>query len=546
MTEPNDATTPLSRMRFSWQRDRGPGRPAPGAAPGAPPPAGQPPEDFADGADGAEAAWPTTGEQPVVPPAVSRQRLSRRSAPVAPGQEVGAYETTGQEDYGPAVPRPPQAAAPAPSQALPSQAPLWSSPSGEPVYRREGGRSGANRPPADGVSDRPTGRSRATATATPHAAPREAAPPARSRDTGTAGLAERSSRPDRERKRPRPAREREDFEIPPPGGRFSGGRGTHAFVRATLVLTVCLLALGTVAYVAFSFGAMAVQDNSYTLDEGDVQRYRLSEFPVESAGRFAADFARLCLTHNPDPAAIAQRKRDIAAYVVDGVDPMCGWNGKGEQYVTDATWTGRSEPIDNPGYDGHARMMAVRVLTDAGSRIVDVPVYVKNLREAEGMRIVGEIGEMPQPTLVGVAKPAPEAATDNALALALEDGEFFTQFFRAWGASDRSTLQRLITPDAGAAAKGGLSGSLEEPQIVRSKVFFPEGVDGSDPDYSWDVGAVTEAWVWVSWQNPQAGEGARETRAYRLQLVKTAQAPSPAQEWTVRDIRGGVPAVQGG
>lgn len=536
MTEPNDATTPLSRMRFSWQRDRGPGRRAPGTAPGPPPPTGRPPEEYADGAD---AAW-STGEQPVVPPSAARPRLTRPSTPLAPGQDTGAYETVGQEavDYGHG--RPAQSVAP--SQALPAQAPLWSSPPVEPASRREGGRTGPVRPQADGL-DRPV-RPRTAATA---AAPvRETARSARSRDPDLADLAERPVPPTPHRRRLRSPGEQKDFDVPPPGGRFSGGRGTHAFVRATLVLTVCLLALGTVAYVAFSFGAMAVQDNSYTLDEADVQRYRLSEFPVESAGRFAADFARLCLTHNPDPAAVAQRKRDIAAYVVDGVDPMCGWNGEGEQYVTDATWTGRSEPIDTPGYAGHARMMAVRVLTDTGSRIVEVPVYVKNLREADGMRVIGEIGEMPQPTLVGVPRPAPEAATDNALAVALEDGEFFTQFFRAWGASERSTLQRLITPDAGAAAKNGLAGSLEDPRIVRSRVFFPKGVDGTDPDFSWEVGAVTEAWVWVSWRNPQAGEETRETRAYRLQLVKTTQAPDPAQEWTVRDIRGGVPAVQGG
>jgi hypothetical protein len=52
--------------------------------------------------------------------------------------------------------------------------------------------------------------------------------------------------------------------------------------------------------------------------------------------------------------------------------------------------------------------------------------------------------------------------------------------------------------------------------------------------------------VWVTWSNPAAGKDATEGRAYRLQLVMTTQGASPAQEWAVRDISGGVPDLAGG
>jgi hypothetical protein len=339
---------------------------------------------------------------------------------------------------------------------------------------------------------------------------------------------------------------RDRFDVPPPGGRFSGGRGTHAFVRATVVVTTCLLALGIVGYVAFSFGALAVQDNTYTLNPKDVARYRLTEFPLAQAGQFAADYTRICLTHNPSPGAPEQREARLEHYVSEGVDSACGWNGKGQQTVQEATWTGESEPVNIPGYQDHTRAMTVRVLTSTGSRIVTVPVYVANLATGEGMRIVGDLGEVPQPSLAKAPKPQPGAASDNALANALRDGEFFAQFFTAWGESGSASLQRLVTTDATVAATGGLAGSLNEPKIDRVQVFFPPGVTESDQDFTWKRGAVTEAWVWVTWHNPGAGADALETRAYRLQLVKQTEGKDPAQEWAVRDIRGGVPDLGGG
>ena len=60
-------------------------------------------------------------------------------------------------------------------------------------------------------------------------------------------------------------------------------------------------------------------------------------------------------------------------------------------------------------------MMTVRVLTSAGSRIVTVPVYVADLASGDGMRIVGDIGEMPQPNLVKAPEPEQPAAVDGAL-----------------------------------------------------------------------------------------------------------------------------------
>ncbi|WP_460517285.1 conjugal transfer protein [Flindersiella endophytica] len=567
MTDPNDATTPLSRMRFSWQRGQGSGVPAtdsPSAPEQESPPAGEGvwvPDGWEQQQSPEQAPSPPQPQEQQPPRQAPRhaqqvppdQPATRRSAirPAAP-PEPGYSEPQPQAGYpeppaGYAQTAPPPAAQPAAqpvaqpySQASAPPVPPPAAPSApaeQPVYRAGTSQPGA----ADGYAY--AGQQAAPAyddavrfeegdfgSARPEPPRSRQAKPSQSRSSSSRG---------RKTKRDR-------FDVPPPGGRFSGGRGTHAFVRATVVVTTCLLALGIVGYVAFSFGALAVQDNTYSLNPKDIERYRLTEFPLAQAGQFASDYTRICLTHNPAPGAPEQREARLEHYVSEGVDSACGWNGKGEQTVQDATWTGESEPVDVGGYQGHTRAMTVRVLTSTGSRIVTVPVYVANLATGEGMRIVGDVGEVPQPSLARAPKPQPGAASDNALANALRDGEFFAQFFTAWGDSSSASLQRLVTTDATVAATGGLAGSLNEPQIDRVQVFFPSGVTESDQDFTWKRGAVTEAWVWVTWHNPSAGADAQETRAYRLQLVKQTEGKDPAQEWAVRDIRGGVPDLGGG
>jgi Conjugative transposon protein TcpC len=516
MTEPTEPTPPLSRMRFSWQRDTGdqpeseestadvrePWMPRAGqshAGNGAPVDAG-PHVDIET--DTAMDTAIDTGVESGVDPGVGTGADEAREAYESPPGDVPAY-------WDDDVPTPPPATAPPTSRA---------GTSGQRASRlSRADRTGPGRTPVDraGRSDR----------------------------KGATGRGGRDGRPRRGRRSDRPTRG--GFDIPAPGGRFSGGRGSHTAVKVVLILSACIVASGIVAYMAFSLGFSTAMDNRYRLSPDDRARYRLTEFPLDQAGRFAADYARICLTHQTTPGSADQRESQLSRFVSSGTDATCGWNGEGVQTVTDASWTGESEPIDVAGYAGNARMMTVRVLTSAGSRVVTVPVYVADLASGDGMRIVGDIGEMPQPSLVKAPEPEQPAAVDGGLADALTQGEFFQQFFAAWGESNGPALQRFVTPDATARTTSGLGGTTTEPVIVEARVFLPPGVSASE-EYQWKTGMVTQAWVWVDWRSPAVGEGAVETRAYRLQLVKTTQASNPTQEWAVRDIRGGVPDLKGG
>lgn len=489
MTERSGGHTPLSRMRFSWQRKDEPEAAPPGDS--SEPEAHAVPRTDDAPADGHTAGYPG---QPGAPPGYD-------------DPPVGAsVPSTGW------VQTPPTGA---PPTETPPPAGRWSAP-----------RPDFSTPPV------PDGD-----------APRDKAPPmapagdAQAKKDGK----QKSGVSARRREQPAPDRTEGGFDVPPPGGRFSGKRGTHAGVRSAIVITCCLVVLGTVGFGAYVYGAAAAGDRDYVLSEGDAAAYHLSEFPLEQAGQFAENYVRICLNHPEAEAAKEQRQDQLAQYASEGVDATCGWNGSGVQSVIDVAWTGESTPMTEAGYGENARWLTVRALTTSGSRVVEVPVYVEDLASGQGLRIVGDLGEMPQPVLANVERPAANTDVDVELGEALVDGEFFQQFFTAWGASENAALQRLVSPDATPAARSGLSGTLVQPQIDDAQIFYP---DGTDPDeFSWDVGASAEAWVWVVWQNPRVDEETTSTRAYRVQLVKTADASNPTQEWAVRDIRGGVPDV---
>ena len=82
------------------------------------------------------------------------------------------------------------------------------------------------------------------------------------------------------------------------------------------------------------------------------------------------------------------------------------------------------------------------------------------------MRIIGDIGEMPQPRLGNAPKATAPADIDESLGTALVDGEFFRQFFDAWGSSEGPALQRFVTPETRRPeARAGLGGTLSAPKI---------------------------------------------------------------------------------
>ncbi|MEV8346997.1 conjugal transfer protein [Streptomyces niveus] len=327
-----------------------------------------------------------------------------------------------------------------------------------------------------------------------------------------------------------------DFDVPRPGRRLtaggSGGRRTHVGLRAALLITTGLFALGSCGVTGLLIGKSSGAGTA-GLDAGDVARYGLTEFPTQQAAAFAEQYATSCLTYSPETAS--ERRAALARYTSSGVDPECGWSGEGTLKALTATWDGTSE--DLPEYGTHGRYLGIQVRTDDGGlTTLTVPVYVKNLTTGEGIRVAGDIGEMPMPPRSDVPEVDRDSETvDTALGQQLQQ-TLLLGYFEAWAKSDRTTLARFTAQGATLAATTGLSGRLSEPQVNDVVALVPKGVQGSAP-HSYKTGQAVQLRVVIDWTDPE-GDTAR--RAYRITVVNTAQG------WFIKDIRGGLLDSQGG
>ncbi|WP_256096306.1 conjugal transfer protein [Streptomyces sp. LUP30] len=331
---------------------------------------------------------------------------------------------------------------------------------------------------------------------------------------------------------PRPATAR-DFDVPRPGGRVpQGGRRTHVALRATLLITTCVFALGSCGVMGLVVGKSSGATTA-GLDEADATRYRLTEFPTEQAAAFAEQYAQLCMTFSPDTSSA--RRADLARYASAGVDPECGWSGEGVSKAVSATWDGTAENL--PEYGDHGRYLGVQVRTDDGTlTTLTVPVYVQNLKTGEGMRIAGDVGQMPLPARADVPEiDQRDEVVDDTLSTQLQQ-KVLPGYFAAWGASDSTAMSRFITPDATLTATTGLSGRLTNPEVGAVVALVPASVQDTDP-YAYAVGQTVQVRVTVGWRDAKS---VAVSRAYRMTIVNTAQG------WFIKDIRGGVLDEQGG
>ncbi|MEV1065484.1 conjugal transfer protein [Streptomyces sp. NPDC050263] len=324
-----------------------------------------------------------------------------------------------------------------------------------------------------------------------------------------------------------------DFVVPKPGGRIStGGRRTHVALRATLLITTCVFALGSCGVMGLVVGKSSGPSTA-GLDTADVNKYRLTDFPTQQAATFAEQYALLCMTFSPETASA--RRVNLARYASSGVDAECGWSGEGTSTAVSATWDGTAEKL--PEYGDHGRYIGVQVRTDDGTlTTLTVPVYVKNLTTGEGMRVAGDVGQMPLPARADVPElDQDDEVVDDALAQQLQQ-KVLPGYFAAWGASDATAMARFTTTDASQSATSGLSGRLATPAINDVVTLVPTGLQKTNP-YTYPVGQAVEVRVVVDWGDPKS-ETVR--RAYRMTVVNTAQG------WFIKDIRGGVLDSQGG
>ncbi|MBZ4016840.1 conjugal transfer protein [Streptomyces purpurogeneiscleroticus] len=303
-------------------------------------------------------------------------------------------------------------------------------------------------------------------------------------------------------------------------------------LRATLMIATCALALGSCGVMGLVIGKSGAPQAA-ALDAAEAEKYRLTRFPTQTAATFAEHYALLCLTYSPQTSE--NRRKALARFASAGVDADCGWSGDGSQRAVVANWDGTVEKL--PEYGEHGRYLGIQVrLSDGRLTTLSVPVYVKDLTHGEGMRIAGNVGEMPLPAR-GSAPPVDEddQVVDDVLSAQLQK-KVLPGYFEAWGRSDATAMTRFTTPDATSAATSGLQSALAEPQVNEVQALAPEGSDDGDT-ISYRTDQAVQARVTVDWTD---ADGGTVRRAYRMTVVNTEQG------WFIKDIRGGVLDPEGG
>lgn len=339
------------------------------------------------------------------------------------------------------------------------------------------------------------------------------------------------------------------FDVPRPGGRLPAqGRRTHVALRATLLITTCALALGSCGVAGLVIGKSSTAVQSADLNDEDVQRYRLTEFPTQAAATFAEEYVTLCMTYSPQTAD--KRREALTRYTSAGVDRDCGVSGQGSQGVREAQWDGTLEEL--PEYGANGRYLGIQVKLSTGrTTTLSVPVYVKDLATGSGLRIAGNVGEMPLPSRGTVpAVKQDEEVVDQPLSDQLK-GKVLPGYFKAWAASDATGLTRFTSTDATLSATTGLAGALAAPEVQEVVALAPAGSESGKP-VTYGVGQTVLARVTVVWGSgaTPAAQGTGTTpgptpaptvkRSYRVTVVNTAQG------WFIKDIRGGVLDPTGG
>ncbi len=248
-------------------------------------------------------------------------------------------------------------------------------------------------------------------------------------------------------------------------------------LRATLLITTCLFALGSCGVMGLVVGRSSGAGTA-GLDAADAARYRLTEFPTQQAATFAEQYAMLCLTYSPDGAS--KRRDSLARYASSGVDPECGWSGEGTSKAVSAVWDGTSEKLAE--YGDHGRYLGIQVRTDEGDlTTLTVPVYVKDLASGEGMRVAGDIGEMPMPGRANVPElDKDDEVVDTSLSQQLQE-KVLPGYFEAWGASDSTAMARFTAPGATLSATAGLAGRLTGPKVGTAEALVPANVQDTKP-----------------------------------------------------------------
>ena len=255
-----------------------------------------------------------------------------------------------------------------------------------------------------------------------------------------------------------------------------GSRGIQLAVRWTVgLIAVVLMVVGLVQITRPAAKTTSAAD-IHSLVQAQLVG---SGYPSQAAEAFAARFATVYYSWS-DQQVRGNRVTALAAYLPNSIPD--GWDGRGTQKVITGPYI--SGPTTST--DGKNAVVHLSLQVDSGAWLfVDVPV----LSDGAGGLVVSAAptlttppGQAAYPGNDGLI-PNPDDSVSEAVSGVL------TGFFPAWSKSDTQALSRFITPDATAAARGGLGGAVSFGSIKDVEVA------AAVPGQSTRLAAATVTWV---------------------------------------------------
>lgn len=320
-----------------------------------------------------------------------------------------------------------------------------------------------------------------------------------------------------------PAKGRKGGRAPKPAGKtrnpareqkkneYAGGRWMTKVIRVSVFAIAALLMAGGFKNI------LVAEDPTTTAELAKAVQAEMGNtgFPTEAAETFAIRYAREYLTYDAAGDSDAREQR-LAAYAPAAATMESGWDGTGQQSIITGPYVAVPTEVDGKNY----ATITVTAQVSTGQWVaLAVPVYASG---TGALAVAGAPAFVTQPTLASSPGRPREVEEDSETADAIE-ADVLPGFLMAWAASNQTELDRYITPDATAAAKTGLGGTVTYDSIAEVKIFT--GGDTRE-------GTVSVLWRTVNAEKPNKAAGYRQT--YNLTVSKSTDG-----RWYVKDISGG-------
>lgn len=311
-----------------------------------------------------------------------------------------------------------------------------------------------------------------------------------------------------------------DFDVVSVGHAPTSGRGR----RGSKALMVGAAGLAAMSCLGLMFGIVvgrtAVPAEGQ-VTEAEAEKYHLSSFPTDSAATFGRHYVELCLTHPDDEDAQNKRLELMKGMALQQLGEGCGWKSGGQK-ENPVTINFNGEVENRTEYQGgQVAYLGYFVSMSSGDFMnVTLPVWAgENTDGRKAYKVVGQLGYSAAPAQDAVPNLETGLMEDRQLAPKLKP--MLETFFKAWGQSDRKTLEALTATDAKGDVLSGMKGKFQRPEITAVRVIPfdpPVEVQGQTATFEYVEGSQVTAMVNLDWTVKDNDGGRTQPAGYRVTM----------------------------